>query len=332
MRPYNLEMSVFKKEMSLRSQPMCFLAAVLLMCMAVEGQSKRRWLKRGYSDASQSFDKHPSLQCDDYGLVQNQFLSKYGPDAALSVYTWAPGPATSACPALNKSFSPMIWGAGTLLPPFNETIMPSSSTVKWSSVQGFCNPNLNSSDSSKMTPYEAAKLWPQIVRLARVHGDENTIIVSPAMNECIDNCFPDDETGDPVKWLQYFLSNCSAMFPHDTSMCQMDAISIHHYGNCTAAGLEKFIMLMYNNFKKPIWVTEFGCHWWPQKTDDDTLAYLKSALPMLESNEAVERYFFFTGRAPGFNVTQMFHGEGANTTLSAVGELYFGYPANFSKQ
>jgi hypothetical protein len=107
----------------------------------------------------------------------------------------------------------MIWGPGTLLPPYNETLMPSSASLRWSSVQGFCNPNLNSSDSAKMTPSDAARLWPQIVQLAEQHGDENTIIVSPAMNECIDNCFPDADAGDPVRWLQYFLANCSVMHP-----------------------------------------------------------------------------------------------------------------------
>jgi len=120
------------------------------------------------------------------------------------------------------------------------------------------------------------------------------------------------------------------MHPHEPHKCRMDAISIHHYGNCTASGLETFIMDMYNNFHKPIWVTEFGCHWWPEKNDTDTMAYLKEALPMLERNAAVQRYFYFVGRASGYHATQLFHGEGHNVSLTAVGELYFGFPANFS--
>lgn len=311
----------------------CGVLVLLLAASLVTSgaYAKQRWFKRGYSDASQIFANDTYLQCEDYYLVKKKFLDSYPENSSITTYTWGPGPNTAACPQLNRSFSPMIWGAGTLQPPYNASIMPESATIKWNSVQGFCNPNLNSSDSAKMSPKEVAQLWPQIVALAKSRGDNDTVIVSPAMNECIDNCYPDDFTGDPVNWLKFFLANCTAMYPdtHEES-CRMDAIAIHHYGNCTAEGLEKFIMLMYNAFQKPIWITEFGCHWWPQQSNADTLAYLKAVLPMLEANPAVQRYFYFTGRATGFNTTDLFTGQGADIALTEVGALYFGYPATYT--
>ena len=87
---------------------------------------------------------------------------------------------------------------------------------------------------------------------------------------------------------------------------------------------------MYNAFQKPIWITEFGCHWWPQQSNADTLAYLREVLPMLESNPAVQRYFYFTGRATGFNTTDLFTGQGSSIALTEVGALYFGYPASYA--
>jgi len=319
----------------MRSLFLCRATLVLLLSVTLAvaaANSSRRWFKRAYSDASQSFINDTLLQCQDYALVMKAFVRPYGSDAAITTFSWHPGPSTAACPDLNASFSPTIWGRGTLLPPLNATIMPSTATVKWNSVLGFWNPNMNLSEpTAKLTPYEAAELWPQIVALAQQHGDENTIIVSPAMNPCSgDSCYPDVETGEPVAWLNYTLSNCSAMNPGEPDKCRMDAIAVNHYGNCTASDLESFIN-SFSNFHKPIWVTEFACHWWPQQNDTDTIAYLKETLPMLENHPAVQRYFYFVGRAPGFNTTQLFQGTGNNVSLTAVGELYFGYPANFSE-
>ncbi len=73
---------------SMKISLICLLAIALFV--VVEGQTQRRWLKRGLSEASQFFAHSPDLQCGDYSLVQKAFLSKYGADAAASVYSWAP--------------------------------------------------------------------------------------------------------------------------------------------------------------------------------------------------------------------------------------------------
>jgi hypothetical protein len=192
-------------------------------------------------------------------------------------------------------FVPMVWGSSTV-----NGAIPSGSKY----LLGFNEPNFKA--QSNLTPQAAAAAWPALQTNGRNAGIET--IVGPGMNFCgpAANC----NGTDPYVYLSDFLTACTN--------CQVNHIAAHWY-NCDLPSLKAYIesnssLAGWQQFGKPIWLTEFSCD--GSATAAQQEAYMRVAIPYLESNPNVFRYSWFSaGPIPN---AQLINGDGTPTTLGLV--------------
>jgi hypothetical protein len=192
------------------------------------------------------------------------------------------------------------------------TSLPSGSRF----LLGFNEPNFK--EQADLSPQEAAADWPSVESLAKAQGIP---IVSPAVNFCGS---PTNSAGcavstitDPYTYLKDFFAACSG--------CEVDYIAVHWY-NCDLASLQSYIdgdstYEGFVQFGKPIWLTEFACD--SSHSAADQMAYMKAAIPYLESNPHVFRYSWFSASPiPNAMLTN------ADGSLTDLGATYAGLPAS----
>jgi hypothetical protein len=222
-------------------------------------------------------------------------------------YNWALAPdqgVGSAYTGLGVDYVPMQWG-GSFTASADLSQIPSTAT--W--LLAFNEPE--DANQANLTPQQAAALWPTLEQIANSHNPKLKIL-SPAVNYCGGNC---NETS-PFTWLDQFFAACAN--------CQVDALAVHWY-SCNASDLQNYIrgggsspgMVKYN---KPIWLTEFamlgsGC----ATTANAEASYMSGALAYLESEPAVARYAWFTGRSTSSPWINLLASSGQ---LTPLGEQY----------
>jgi hypothetical protein len=246
-----------------------------------------------------------------YDSIADLTALAYGGKGISWWYNWAlvPDPGVgSAYTGIGVDFVPMQWGGNFTV---SGDLSQTPSTATW--LLGFNEPE--DANQANLTPQQAAALWPQLEQIANSHTPPMKL-VSPAVNYCGGTC---NETS-PFTWLDQFFAACAS--------CQVDAIAVHWY-SCSASDLQGYIqgtstspgMTKYN---KPIWLTEFamlgsGC----ATTASAEASYLSAALPYLESEPAIARYAWFTGRStssPWINLL------GSSGQLTALGQQYVTAP------
>jgi hypothetical protein len=196
-------------------------------------------------------------------------------------------------------FAPMVWGASTL-----SSAIPAGSKF----LLGFNEPNFMS--QSNLTPAQAAADWPALQANARNAGAP---IVGPAMNYCgpAASC----NGTDPYQYLTTFFAACTG--------CEVDYVAAHWY-NCDLPSLQDYLesggnLPGYEQFGKPIWLTEFSCD--TTATEAQQEAYMRAAIPYLESNPHVFRYSWFS--ASPIPNAQLVNSDGSPT---ALGQVYISLP------
>jgi hypothetical protein len=199
-------------------------------------------------------------------------------------------------------FVPMVWGGSTV----NGTI-PAGSKF----LLGFNEPNFKA--QSNLTPQAAASAWPALQMNARNAGIGT--IVGPGMNFCgpAANC----NGTDPYVYLTDFLGACTG--------CEVDHIAAHWY-NCDLPSLKAYIesnssLAGWQQFGKPIWLTEFSCD--GNATAAQQEAYMRAAIPYLESNPNVFRYSWFS--ADPIPNAKLINADG---TPTALGQVYISLAAS----
>lgn len=225
-------------------------------------------------------------------------------------YNWSPAPEAGAAAVyreLGVAFVPMVWG-GT--PDADEVSASIPEGARY--LLGFNEPNFIS--QANKTPSEAAALWPVLEEIA---GRKNLQIGAPALNYCGD-CVSEGGTSytDPIDYLDDFLAACNG--------CRIDFIPVHWYA-CNVDAL-KWYVDRFKKYGKPIWVTEFACGDNPH--DQITLAvqkdYMRDAVAYLESEPAVARYAWFSGRNNEIPFIDLLGADGA---LTELGSFYVNLPA-----
>jgi hypothetical protein len=105
----------------------------------------------------------------------------------------------------------------------------------------------------------------------------------------------------------------------------VDFVVVHWYGT-DVHQLESFLADMHSSFSKPLWLTEFAYSHFgaePAPTTSQVEAFMRAAIPFLDSCPYVERYAYFgaptdvgnwVGEASNFSD----HGH----SLTSVGKLY----------
>lgn len=194
-------------------------------------------------------------------------------------YNWGNTPSNDAAmwfDANEMDFCPMCWNGNYSTDKIRAFV---AAHPKTKYLLAFNEPNLT--DQARMTPAEAAAIWPPVVALAK---ELNLKLVSPAMNYGTLAGY-----SDPIKWLDEFFAQ------PNVSLEDIDAIAIHCYMSSPSAVqgyIEKF-----EKYNKPIWMTEF-CAWDPVPGSVTTqMDYMCAVLNYLEANPKVERYAWFIPRS-----------------------------------
>jgi len=222
-------------------------------------------------------------------------------------YNWTSKPDQSlggAYPIDGVVYIPMVWGGS-----FNVDEVVANIPDDAEYILGFNEPNFT--DQANLTPAQAADLWPQLEEIA---DRKNLKIVGPALNYC-GNCvdIPGTENdSDPIEWLDAFFTECPG--------CQVDYIAVHWYDY----GLEWYIS-RFKKYNKPIWVTELALWHNQNHTVAEQKKYLAEAVQLMEKDDTVFRYAWFTGRSGGPNIN-LFESEPGE--LSALGKYYISLPAS----
>ena len=218
-------------------------------------------------------------------------------------YNWTPVP-DSAPTKVDAQFVPMIWGARDVTKKNLERIKHSGA----STLLGFNEPDAK--EQAHMTVEEALTLWPQLMETGLRLG-------SPA---------PAD-AAKKNSWLERFMAKA------DSRSYRVDFICLHWYGDITAPDavdqLKSFLETQWKRYGRPLWLTEFSGStgpWLeiqnPPVTPAKNAAFIRKALPMLESLPYLERYAWFELKwkeAPWAKVALVHPG---NRTLTVAGHAY----------
>jgi hypothetical protein len=206
-------------------------------------------------------------------------------------YNWSlQRPAATAA----VEFVPMVWGSSTL-----GGTLPTGARF----LLGFNEPNFHA--QSNLTAQQAAAGWPTLQARAIAAG---AATVSPAMNFCgpAASC----NGTDPYQYLTDFFAACAG--------CEVDHVAVHWY-NCDLPSLRDYLepggnLPGFEQFGKPIWLTEFSCN--PSATVAQQEAYMRVAIPYLESNPHVFRYSWFS--ADPIPNAKLVNSDGSPTALGQV--------------
>lgn len=129
-------------------------------------------------------------------------------------------------------------------------------------------------------------------------------LVSPAVTNS-------GNAGQGLSWLSSFISSCNG--------CQIDAIALHWYGDITSpSSFQTYFQNAYSQFKKPIWITEFGG---TSGTPAQVASFLQAVLPWIDQQTYIVRAMYLMD-APNPDGTWLINSNG---TVSNIGSLYDQY-------
>lgn len=200
-------------------------------------------------------------------------------------------------------FVPMMWGKGDA-----DTAVPAGAKY----LLTFNEPNFHA--QANLSAEAAAALWPTLEARAKA---AKVPIVSPAMNFC--GPASDCNGTDPYQYLKDFFAACAD--------CEVDYVAVHWY-NCDLPSLQDYLepgggLEGFEQFGKPIWLTEFSCDDKASAADQET--YMRAAVPYLEANPHVFRYSWFS--ADPIPNAKLVAADGSPT---ALGRVYLGLPQSCS--
>ena len=194
-------------------------------------------------------------------------------------------------------FVPMVWGTANV-----GKSIPARSKY----LLGFNEPNFHT--QSNLTAQQAASEWPLLQAQAA-----GAALVSPAVNFCgpAAQC----NGTNPYQYLKDFFAACSG--------CAVDYVAVHWY-NCDLPSLKAYLeggttLEGFEQFGKPIWLTESSCGGGASAAEQE--AYMRAAIPYLESNPKVFRYSWFN--ADPIPNAKLINGDGSPT---ALGRVYLDLP------
>ncbi|HEY5688697.1 MAG TPA: glycoside hydrolase family protein [Yeosuana sp.] len=209
----------------------------------------------------------------------------------------------------NLEFVPMKWGKWGDIDVFVANMKVLKEAGKIHYLLGFNEPD--GVEQANMTVDQAIALWPKLEEVGLPLG-------SPA---CV------NPTGT---WITEFMQKASE------KGLRVDFMTVHWYGGASASSFISRLYDTYNQFGKPIWVTEFAPADWTAATPADNkftpaqvLNFMKEALPQLEALDFVHRYtwFAFSQTSAVGTSSALFD---ADRNLTPLGEYYASFKPNFN--
>jgi hypothetical protein len=218
-------------------------------------------------------------------------------------YNWASDPYWGNFPpnTYNKdlTYIPMLWdNQPELTSVWSSNVAKARKNYNADAVLAFNEPDLccATCGSTCISPSNAASAYRQWIQPLQDKLD----LGAPAVTNAV-------APNMGIDWLSQFMSACSS--------CTIDYIPIHWYGSAFGADdFQDYIEQVWQKFKKPIWVTEFGTS---DGDSNQTLAFLKQVLPWMDQQDYVHRYAYFMARAAGppFLLN-------TNNGLTSIGDYY----------
>lgn len=202
-------------------------------------------------------------------------------------YNWASDPyfpsGTYRADSYNLllSYTPMLWGTHSdMTSVWDANVAAAMAVYATDSLLAFNEPDTccdgcGGSCMDVSTAVDNYKQWIQPYA-------GNIRLGSPAVTNGV---------GDNIgkSWLQNFMDSCTG--------CQVDFIALHWYGDVNSPqSFKDYIESCWEQFQRPIWVTEFGVN---SGSEDQITDFLSQILPWLDGREYVERYAYFMARNTG---------------------------------
>jgi hypothetical protein len=223
--------------------------------------------------------------------------------AALNVswaYNWSSnGPVVPS----TLAFVPMVWGPGSVTDSTIAALRRGARAGRFSQLLGFNEPDR--ADQANMSPEQAIALWPKLEATGLRLG-------SPA-------------PADPWNgWLRKFMALAAQ---HNR---RVDFIALHFYQDFTNPNaiydLKGQLGALYQQYHKPIWITELGAIAWGGNLEapTDALAdsYMSRAVTMLDGLRYVERYAWFADNCSSDAVCRFTTLYDARGALTSHGRTY----------
>ena len=234
-------------------------------------------------------------------------------------YTWG---VKSNNDYIDAEFVPMIWGKNHVTDENISYVKTNYESGKFTHLLTFNEPDL--SDQANMSVDEALSYWEQLQSIG-------IPLSSPAVS------WYTAESGNP--WLDEFMQKAEA------ANYRVDFIAIHiyqsFYSSAAVKDLQTTLNALYNKYKKPIWLTEFGAidiiardsHAGKVSascTVKNAKSYIEQTTNMLEKCGFVERYSWFVDNFAGLYgdsrpweapYTTLYNDD---DTISEVGKTYQG--------
>jgi hypothetical protein len=237
------------------------------------------------------------------GATKRGIAANVAPSAAFfpAVRWWYNWAIRSTGTNVGIEFVPMVWNQTSV-----SSALPSGSKY----VLGFNEPNFFA--QANLSAAQAASYWPALQTNANSAG---VAIVGPGMNFCgpAAQC----HGTSPYQYLKDFFAACSD--------CDVDYVAVHWY-NCDLPSLRDYLepggnLEGFEQFGKPIWLTEFSCDTSASVPQQE--AFMRAAIPYLESNPHVFRYSWFS--ADPIPNAKIMNSDG---TPTALGQVYISLPTN----
>jgi hypothetical protein len=206
-------------------------------------------------------------------------------------------------------YVPQIWGPGAVTPATLNTLAQGKASGKFKHLLAFNEPDIY--EQSWMTVQSAIDLWPTLMTTGLRLG-------SPAV------ALSAETYAYGQTWLEGFMNEAAVRGFH------VDFIAVHYYPDFmnpnAAENLRVSLTNLYNQYQKPIWITELGAINVGQLSSTPTVQgaqqFMTNAIPMLESLSFVERYAWFDDNCsndPGCAYTTLYN---ASDSLTALGGTY----------
>lgn len=148
------------------------------------------------------------------------------------------------------------------------------------------------------TPAKAASDWPKLQKLA-ASFDPPLALVGPAVSSGAESGGGDAWDADGKStWLDEFFGNCTHVI-EDCDPSLIKFIAMHDYQGDVAKLRRRISGAVKHYGGRKVWLTEFAItHWGAPPGRERQDAFMKEALPYLDSSDDVFRYNWFTSRNP----------------------------------
>lgn len=216
----------------------------------------------------------------------------------------------------NYEYVPMAWGAGGALPAAISLVTQKKKTTH---LLGF-----NESDNCEDQSGQFNNLCQPAVAVAYY---ENLMSLGVRLGT------PAPRENGPTTWLLEF-----ARIAKERDV-RFDFVAVHWYdwGSNPASSpnadpqqifnrFKAYLENVYRIYKLPIWITEFNAN--PNRGNATQEAFLRLALPYLESLDYVERYAYFQPNPQYATVPQTPANYYENAVLTNIGELYMNHTSS----